>query len=51
MQTTIDTNAGGITPVDSTHASITAIACFDDTTPTLVLRIPNQSPRTLTSNA
>ncbi|HEY4353383.1 MAG TPA: hypothetical protein VGN31_19295 [Paraburkholderia sp.] len=51
MQTTIDTNAGGITTVDPTHASITFIASFDGTTPTIVLRIPNQSPRTLTSNA
>jgi hypothetical protein len=48
MQTIIDTNASGIMPVDPTH---TSIASFVDTTPAIVFRIPNQSPRTFTPNA
>jgi hypothetical protein len=48
MQTASYTNGGGIIPVEPMRA---LIACFDDTTPTIVLRIPKQSPRTPTTYA
>jgi hypothetical protein len=51
MQRFISTNTGGIMPADPMHAFVALVACFDNAASISVLRIPNQLPRTSTSNA
>jgi len=51
MQRFISTNTGGIVPAEPMHAFAAFIARFDNAAPISVLRIPNQFPRTSTSNA